>query len=297
MRRRASWSLLLCSGLVACGAGGTSTYGPGSEGGAPATGGDLDGGAGGDAPAAAPGQLALRVHQVRQHRTSGAPDTGLVLAVTLTNGAGGSPVLLTPSSFKLRVSSGLLKTPTVTPSKEEAAWVDGAMPALSDALAGGASFGPWTLVFSSLDASRDVPVELTFAPPSATAGDATVGDARQATASVTLEPCTECAPPPYGGSGAPVCTYLDRDPLHCGSCKIADGDTLGVYGGKEKGTCAAGVYTCGNGLSACANTMTRHDGYSYMSCYAAAVLSKCGTCVATPAERCFSNYCLASCTP
>ncbi|MDB4946417.1 MAG: hypothetical protein JWP97_5951 [Labilithrix sp.] len=280
--------------LLACGSS-TQALAPG-DGGSPEAASLEDGGSSGDAgtrPPAAPGQLALRIHQVRQHRTDGAADTPLLVTVTLANGEGGAPVLLTRNAFKLRVASGLLKMPTYSVSSADLAWVDGKMPAEGDSLAGGASFGPWILAFAPLDAAEDAPVELTFELPSVS-GDAAALEVRSATSPVALETCTECASPLSRPS---VCTYLDRDPLHCGSCGVTDGDTFGVYGADAKGSCKAGGYVCGAGLIACANTRTRNDGYSYMGCYEPALVSRCDRCVATADERCVSNYCLASCTP
>lgn len=78
---------------------------------------------------AAPGQLAIAVNQVRQHRTGTKADA-LEIAVTLANADGGQAVVLNPGYFKLK--SGLLKMPSMG---SKAAWVDGTTPALTDALA------------------------------------------------------------------------------------------------------------------------------------------------------------------
>ncbi len=171
----------------------------------------------------APGQLAIQINQVRQRR--GAAADALEIAVTLANGVGGQAVMLNPAYFKLKVKSGLLKMANLG---AKAQWVNGTSPALTDALSGGASFGPWSLAFD-VDANADAPVELSFEVPSLTTGSTTLGDARKAVANVVLEACTPC--------GA-VCTYLDRDQANCGTCGV-----------KAEGTCSGGTISCTTGAA------------------------------------------------
>lgn len=281
-------SVLIALPLVtlACGSGSSASV-PLADASVPLA--DAGGGNAEESGLAAPGQLGLRVEQARQHRAGTKADSEFLVAVTLANGKGGAPVPLTAAFFKLRVKSGLLKTPSV--ASGEALWVDGKTPDMTDLLAGGASFGPWILSFS-IDASTDVPVELTFEAPSASLGDATVGDARKATAAVTLEKCTECREPTGTPTQSPsVCTYLDRDLLHCGACTVVDGSHFGVYGGAP-GSCSAGVYTCSSGTTACATDAGRADGNAYMGCFDLAnSVQHCGKCETQCNGSCAAGKC------
>lgn len=276
---------------LACGAGSSNT-GPGAT---AEAGSSADGGSSLDSPLAAPGQLGLRIEQARQHRANGEPDTEFLLAVTVANGEGGAPVPLAASSFKLHVKSGLLKSPTSTGSSADVRWVDGKTADVTDSLAGGASYGPWTLSFS-IDASKDAPIELTFETPGVTLGDATVGELRKVATRVVLEECTECRDyPKEADPTAPpvVCTYLDRDPSHCGACTV-DGTSvtrLAPYVGMQ-GTCNAGAVVCPGGLAACT---TEKNGYSLMGCFNLATeywhCGKCGrSCEGN--EHCVANECI-----
>lgn len=276
---------------IACSSGGTdATSGDGRTAAPPHADPDagtgLETGAADGAVTAAPRQLTLNVHQARQHRTDGKADTPLLLSVTLGNGKDGAPVPLNAALFKLRVRSGLLKSPTVDASP----WIDGVTPSPTDALAAGATFGPWRLAFA-IDAADDPPLELTFEIPGTSVGDTTVGDGRRASVTVSLEKCTTCTDPDPSGQGSPVvCTYLDRDPHHCGACTTTDGNDFGVYGG-TRGTCKSGSYDCATGASACATDTGRADGFAYMGCFDLSTASMhCGKC----GQSCGASSCKAS---
>ena len=216
----------------------------------------------------APGQLAFRVDQARQPRTNGKAES-LHVVVTLFNGEGGQPVLLSAAFFRLKLANGLLKMPRTDVQAENARWVDGRVPNPTDSLAGNASYARWLLAFDNVDAQADQPQELIFEVPGVSAGGTTVGDGRKASASVSVEACTTC------GS---TCTYLDRDLQNCGSCGTGPD-------GSQQMQCSAGELRCtgpdqvlcaqgGPGTFACVNTKTS--------------LSHCGACgVAVPREgRC-----------
>ncbi len=199
--------------------------------------------------AAAPGQLAIFVKQVRQHRTADKADA-LEIAMTLANGDGGQAVVLNPTNFRLKVASGLLKVPTLG---GVAKYVQGKSSNLTDSLSGGASFGPWTLSFD-VDTKVDAPVELLFEVPGVTSGTTTIGDGRKAVAAVVLEACTLC-----GAS----CTYLDLDDQNCGACNV-----------RAAGKCSGATLACDSGA---ATTLCKTSSSLYC-----ADVSKdsrnCGTC-------------------
>lgn len=174
---------------------------------------------------AAPGQLALKVHQARQSR-DGSKVGALELSVTLANGQGGAAVPLASAYFRLKLKSGLIKMPV----GGQVRWVDGTVPNTSDALADDASYGPWPLRFD-VDAAADAPLELSFEMPGIAAAGTTIGDGRKATAAVSLEACTRC------GS---VCTYTDRDTANCGQC----GRSTVVTG--QSNACKNGNVVCDN---------------------------------------------------
>lgn len=180
---------------------------------------------------APPGGLAVAVRQVRQVRAHGEVASPLLIAFEIANGEGGATILLNPLFVEVRFRSGVIKKAVALTQKSP--WIDGTVPDATDALASGASYGPWA-VGVDVDAQSDPPVELTYTLP-AVSSDAGIGGGRQASAQLTLEACIKCAD---------TCTYLDRDPHHCGGC--------GVHDDSPDIACDKGhLSPCPSGLSRC----------------------------------------------
>lgn len=138
----------------------------------------------------------------------------LYVSLTLANGVGGAPAPLAAPLVRLQTADGLLHVAT---DPGRGPWVvDGRDPgpSVTDQLTGGAAYAGWVLAFE-VDGYASAPVAIVYEIPGATAGDASFGDGRRATAPVAFEACTPC--------GA-VCTYTDRDAANCGACgrSVAD---------------------------------------------------------------------------